>query len=106
MEGSREKTAANFLILEGSVMLGVYRPEGNVFLVEHKPDGSGWAIAVFFYLEVGDILLFFRNVGAALIFAVHKNYQVGILLYGSGFAQVRKTRAFIVALIHFARELG
>ena len=53
--------------------------------------------------EVGDVLAL--SVGIVVVFAVEEHHDIGVLLDGTGFAEVREHWALVRALLYGTTEL-
>ena len=81
----------------------VNRKERGLFVVEIKLYLPGRAVAVLFDEDFGDIWPV-AGVLRHFVFAVDEHYDIRVLLYGAGIAQVGKART-ATALFHGARGL-
>src|SRR3989338_8126067 len=85
-------------------VLRIHIIKPHLFFLEHKFDTPRWSISVFADVDIGHagtIGVFF-----VIIFAVHHENHIGILLDAAGIAQVAQARNIPRPAFHGATELG
>ena len=82
-------------------LIDIIKP--HLFLLKHEFYASRWPVSVLAYVDIGEprpIAVFL-----VVIFSVHHEHNIGILLNGPGFAEVGKLRDVARTVLHSAREL-